>query len=212
MSSVGAAAFALTLAIGLLPGYPLIASWLGRLPVPQLPDKPEDILVDRPVPQRAGVFAVVARATELLTGMLLGAAVVGAVTILMLVGDGRTTSVLLAGSASAALLLRARLFPAARQRVPLLVGGAFGVAVLVTGMALRMDPGGGRLLMLPAILLVGAAALAAGLIYSRRSPSPYIGRIADIVDVVAIVALIPLASGVIGVYGSIQDLFASFGG
>ncbi|MFF5229330.1 type VII secretion integral membrane protein EccD [Dactylosporangium sp. NPDC000521] len=211
MPAAGSAAFALTLVIGLLPGYPLIASWLGKLPVPTLPDKPEDILVDQPVPKRAGVFAAVARATELLTGMLLASAVVGAVTIVMLGVDGRTTSILLAASASAALLLRARLFPAARQRVPLLAGGAFGVAVLLLGLVLRTDPGGGRLLVLPALLLVGGAIVAAGLIYSRRTPTPYIGRIADITDVVAIVALIPLACGVIGVYGSIQALFASFG-
>jgi type VII secretion integral membrane protein EccD len=211
MSTAGAAAFALTLVIGLLPGYPLIASWLGKLPVPELPDRPEDILEDRPVPKRAGVFAAVARATELLTGMLLSAAVVGAVTILMLVADGHTTSLLLAGSASAALLLRARLFPATQQRVPLLVSGAFGVALLVFGGLVRAETGGGRLLVLLLILIIGAAALTAGLLYSRKSPTPYVGRIADITDVVAIMALIPLASGVIGVYSSIQALFASFG-
>jgi type VII secretion integral membrane protein EccD len=211
MSTAGAAALVLTIVIGLLPGYPLIASWLGRLPVPELPDRPEEILEDKPVPKRTGVFAAVARATELLSGMLLSAAVVGAVTVCVLVVDGHVVSLVLAGSASAALLLRARLFPATQQRIPLLTSGSFGVALLLFGAVLRMPEGAARLLVLLAILLIGAVTLAAGLMYSHRSPSPYIGRIADIVDVMAIIALIPLASGVIGVYSSIQALFASFG-
>jgi type VII secretion integral membrane protein EccD len=212
MSRSGAAALTLTIVIGLLPGYPLIAGWLGKLPVPELPDRPEDILQDRPVPTRSGVFATVARATELLTGMLLSAAVVGAVAMVFLVLDGGLTSLLLTGSGAAALLLRARLFPATQQRIPLLVSGAFGFALLAFGALVRTHPGGGRLLVLLVIVLVGAAVLGAGLLYSRRTPTPYVGRIADFVDVLAIMALIPLASAVIGVFSAIQAMFASFGG
>jgi hypothetical protein len=58
-----------------------------------------------------------------------------------------------------------------------------------------------------AVLLV----LAATLTYSRRPPSPYLGRLADIADVLAIMALVPLACAVIGVYHAIQGTFASFG-
>ncbi len=48
--------------------------------------------------------------------------------------------------------------------------------------------------------------LAAGLVYSQRPPSPYLGRFADIVDVLAIMALIPLACAVLGLFGAIQGL------
>ena len=145
-------------------------------------------------------------------GTISTSGVAGAEAVTIAWGDGGTTSLLLAGSASAALLLRARLFPASQQRIPLLVSGAFGIGLLVFGALLRSAPGPGRLLVLLVILAIGAAALTAGVLYSRRTPTPYVGRIADIADVVAIMALIPLACGVIGVYASIQALFASFGG
>jgi len=213
MSPTGGAAVALTAAIGLLPGYPLLASWLGRLPVPELPSRPEQILEDRPVPKRTDVFASVARATELLSGMLLGAAVTSVCAMVFLgTVDDSTVGAVLILAAAVALLLRARLFALPRQRVPLLVGGATGLALLALGAALVAEPGSPRLLVVVAVVLVAVAALAAGLVYSRRTPSPYVGRAADILDVLAIMALIPLACAVIGVFDDIQGLFASIGG
>lgn len=210
-SPAGAAAVSLTAVIGLLPGYPLIASWLGRLPVPELPNRPEEILADRPVPRRSDVFAAVARATELLTGMLLAAAISSAVAVVFLViVDYRLSGGLLALAASAALLLRARLFGSPQQRVPLLASGIAGLGLLVLGFALTSGTGT-RLLVLALFILVAAAILAAGLIYSRRNPSPYLGRAADIFDVLAIIALIPLACAVTGLFSTIQGMFASIG-
>ena len=54
--------------------------------------------------------------------------------------------------------------------------------------------------------------LAAGLLYSRRPPSPYVGRFADIVDVLLLVSLLPVACLLTGFYGYVQGLFASLGG
>jgi type VII secretion integral membrane protein EccD len=212
MSSVGSAAVTLTVAIGLLPGYPLIAGWLGRLPVPELPERPEQILVDRPVPNRADVFAAVARATELLTGMLLSAAIVGTVTTVVLVRSGYVSGELLSFAGAGALLLRGRLFPTPAQRVPLLASGVAGLALLLFGIALRADTAGLRLLLLLAILAAAGVVLGAGLTFSRRAPSPYLGRLADIADIAMIMALVPLACAVVGVFHAIQSLFASFGG
>jgi type VII secretion integral membrane protein EccD len=213
MAAGGVAAVALTTVIGLLPGYPVIATWIGRLPVPELPDRPEDILADRPTPRRLEVFAAVSRATDLLSGMLLGAAVTGGVAIAcLLAADSSTPAALLAFAASVALLLRARLFALPRQRLPLLVSGVAGLAVVLLGAVASADPGAGRLMLLIVLLVAAAAVLAAGLAYSRRSPSPYVGRAADILDVLAIMALIPLACAVTGLYRAIQGLLASIGG
>jgi type VII secretion integral membrane protein EccD len=212
MAPTGAAAVALTAVIGLLPSYPLIATWIGRLPVPELPDRPEDILADRPVPKRLDVFAAVARATELLSGMLLAAGVTGGIAIAFLaVMDSSVPAALLGFAASTALLLRARLFALPRQRVPLLVSGVAGLLLLLLGAALGSGRGG-RMLLLVVLIVVAGVILAAGLIYSRRSPSPYVGRAADILDVLAIMALIPLACAVAGLFSAIQGLFASIGG
>jgi type VII secretion integral membrane protein EccD len=212
-SAGGAAAVALTVAIGLLPSYPLVASWLGRLPVPALPRRPEDIIEDRPLPKRSDVFAAVARASELLTGLLLAAAVTStAASAFLTIVDGSVGATLLTLSAAAALLLRARLFPTPQQRLPLLISGMIGLVLL--GFAVLPDArsGGARLLFLLVLVVIAVVVLVAGLLYSRGAPSPYFGRFADIFDVVAIMALIPLACGVLGVYGAIQGLFASIGG
>jgi hypothetical protein len=155
----------------------------------------------------------VARATELLTGMLMSAAVISSVTVAFLViGDRTTAGVLLSFAGGCALLLRARLFATPQQRVPLIVAGVTGLALLAFGVALTAGSAGPRLLVLFAMIAIGLAVLAAGMIYSRRTPSPYLGRIADIVDVLAIMALIPLACAVIGFFDLIQGLFASIGG
>jgi type VII secretion integral membrane protein EccD len=211
MSSTGSAALTLTIVIGLLPGYPLVAGWIGKLPMPALPDRPEQILGDQPVPERSGVFAAVSRSAELLAGFLLSASIVALLCMAMLAGQGATAGTALAITGALALLLRGRLFPTPRQRVPLLLSGGAGLALLAFGQMLRSD-GAMRLILLVVIAVAATVTLASGLVYSRRSPSPYIGRLADIVDVLAIMALLPLAAAVLGVYSAIQGLFASIGG
>jgi type VII secretion integral membrane protein EccD len=213
VSTAGAAAVTLVVAIGLLPSYPIVASWLGRLPVPDLPSKPEDILADRPVPRRTDVFAAVARSSELLTGMLLSAAVTSAIAIAFLVTlDGTPAGVFLSLAGVAALLLRARLFAMPQQRVPLLVGGLAGLATIGFAWALQERTTAAALTALAGTVAVAAIAVVAGLVYSRATPSPYVGRAADILDVLAIMALIPLACAVIGIFGAVRDMFATFGG
>ncbi|GIG57038.1 type VII secretion integral membrane protein EccD [Longispora fulva] len=210
-SAAGGAAVAATLAIGLLPAYPLLSIRMGRLPVPELPSRPEEMLVDKPVPPRSQVYASVVRADETLTGLLTGTAVVSAIAMAFLATSGGVTGVCLVATAVAALLLRARLFPTARHRVPLIVSGLVGVAMLTLAFAFAVD---NALLMLfgPLTLaVIAGVVLTGGLVYSKRAPSPYIGRLADTFDVLAIMALVPLACGVLGVYTAVQGLFASFG-
>ncbi len=211
MSTAGSAAVVLTVALGLLPSYPLIASWLGRIPVPTLPDRAEAILEDRPVPDRSDVFAAVARATELLSGMLLAASVVSVVASAILIGSGTPAAELLAGSGALALLLRGRLFPAAVQRIPLLASGFVGLAMFVVAARAHLTNPLARLAVLAIVLATAALVLAAGLAYSRRSPTPYVGRIADILDVLAIMVLVPFACAVVGVYEAVRAVFAGFG-
>ncbi|WP_433794089.1 type VII secretion integral membrane protein EccD [Actinoplanes sp. CA-252034] len=211
VSGAGAAAVALTAAIGLLPAYPVLAGWIGRLPFPDLPSRAEDIVKDQQTPRRADVFAAVVRASEVLTGFILSAAVcsIVAMTWLALSGAG-TSAVLLMIAAIAALLLRARLLPTPQQRVPLLTAGLLGLAGLGVGPVVTGAVSGVVLVALAA--LVTAVALPSALIYSRKAPSPYLGRAGDILDIIAIMALIPLACAVAGVFDGIRGLFASIGG
>ncbi|GGN18993.1 type VII secretion integral membrane protein EccD [Actinoplanes campanulatus] len=213
ITAAGAAAVALTTAIGLLPAYPVLAGWLGRLPFPELPSRAEEILADKPTPRRSDVFAAVVRASEVLTGLLLSTAICSVVSIVYLTAQRPDISgVLLIVAAVAALLLRARLLPMPRQRVPLLVAGLTGLAVLGLGAAYHADGRSPGMLLLAGAGVAAVIALSTALVFSRRQPSPYLGRAADVFDVVAIMALIPLACAVIGIFGSIRGLFASFGG
>jgi type VII secretion integral membrane protein EccD len=207
----GGAAVALTAAIGLLPGYPVLASWIGRLPFPELPSRAEEIIKDKPLPRRADVFTAVVRAGEVLTGLLLSAGLCSflAIAYLVVTGPG-IAAVLLMVAAVTALLLRSRLFATPQQRVPLLTAGVAGLAVLGIG-AVVADAIPGLVLLAGAALAV-AVALPAAVVYSRRPPSPYLGRAADLLDVLAIMALIPLACAVMGVFDDIRGLFATIGG
>ena len=214
LSAAGAAAVTLTVAIGLLPSYPVVASWIGRLPFPELPSRAEEILKDKPMPKRADVFAAVVRASEVLTGLLLAASIASIVAIVYLVtaGDRGVAVVLLIVDAVVALLLRARLLPTPQQRIPLLISGLAGAAVLGGGAAFDALGTKAGLLLLAIAAVIAAVALTSGLVFGRRAPSPYVGRTGDILDVIAIMALIPLACTVIGIFDAIRGLFASIGG
>jgi type VII secretion integral membrane protein EccD len=204
----GAAAVALTVAIGGLPGYPLLSAWLGRIPMPELPERPEEMLEDRPTPRRSAVFAAASRAHQLLNGLLLAASVVTLVcTVILLLRPSRW-GVLLAGVAAAAILLRARLFPTPRQRLPMLVSGCAATGLLAWAAVDDSTPTGRMLSWMVITTIVAGLVLAAGLVYSRTSPSPRLGRISDLLDVFAIMLLLPLACGVVGLYQYLQGIFA----
>jgi hypothetical protein len=90
------------------------------------------------------------------------------------------------------------------------VAGLVGLAALVGATPLAMST---RMPLVVQFAVIGgfaAAALLGGLRYSRRAPSPYLGRFAEIADVLAIMALVPLACVVAGLYAAIQGQFASF--
>lgn len=208
LPTVGLAGLTLTLGITMLPSYPLLSMRLGKLPMPVLPQRTEEMLRDDPVPQRSDVFAAVARADEILTGLLLAVSVASVVCGTVLTRADQLDAAALVGLASAGLLLRARLFPTPRQRIPLLAGGVLGLLQLFVVGALTLP----LLLTVLVALVVGGGVLAAGLLYSRRPPSPYVGRLADILDVLLLVSLLPVACVLTGFYSYVQGLFASLGG
>lgn len=208
VSPAGATAIVLTVGIGLMPAYPLLSIRLGKLPIPALPQTPEEMLEDRPVPRRSEVFASVSRSDELLTGLLLGVAVVSLVGSVILVMSGGAAEMVLILVAICALLLRSRLFPTPRQRIPLIVAGAGGFGVLMIDFAITTSATGMHYLLLLGTFAVGAFVLVSGLLFSRRAPSPYLGRFADIFDVLAIIGLVPVACIICGLYSYIQGVFA----
>jgi type VII secretion integral membrane protein EccD len=216
----GAAAILLSTLVCGIGVLPLVAIRFGKLPMPPvtLPTGAEaaegftaagtgPLDATRERPDRARVFASVGRTEELLTGMLTGHAVLTAAAALVLVFSGGTAGRILVAVSATALLLRSRLFVTVRQRVPLLSAGLAGFAVL--GLALLGDGDDGRLLALTAVGLAAAlVTVAAGATYSRRPPSPYLGRAADLLDTVMVISVVPVACAVLGLYSKVLDLIS----
>ncbi|MFG1652891.1 type VII secretion integral membrane protein EccD [Micromonospora sp. NPDC049275] len=196
----------LVFALGVIP---LLAIRLGKLPLPPItlpatasgpePERPRDL------PDRGRVHAAVTRTEEVLTGMLLGHAVlaVGAAVVLGLAGG--TPGVVLVAVVSAVLLLRSRLFVALRHRVPTVLAGLVGYAVLGAVLIDRADDTGRLALVLGGAAL-GLVTVTAGTGYARRAVSPYLGRVADLTDTALVVAVVPVACAVLDLYDRARGL------
>jgi len=217
-SAAGAAAVLMSVLVCGIGVIPLLAIRFGKMPTPPvtLPTGSEaeqgftgarNTAMDaaRELPDRARVFAAVSRTEELLTGMLIGHAALAVGAFVALASAGGLAARILMGLSIAALLLRSRLFVTLRQRVPLISAGLFGAFTL--GVDLLWGAGETTLLVVSVIgLLVAMSTVAAGATWSRRAPSPYLGRAADLLDSLAVIAVIPVACSVVGLYGLVSNI------
>lgn len=208
MAAHGVAALAVTIGIGGLPGYPLLALRLGRVPLPALPQRASEFLENDEPPPASTVFAAASRTDEILTGLLIGVALVSVVCGWYLAVHGGSASLAMLAAVAVALLLRGRLFAVPRHRVPLLVAGVIAAVLLVVVFVVAAEGNGTMTLYLFGVLAVAALISAAGVVYSKKNPSPYLGRFADIVDVLAILTLIPLACYLVGFYTYVRGVMA----
>jgi type VII secretion integral membrane protein EccD len=191
----------------LTPAGPILAIRLGRIPVPAIPESAGEILDDRPNVPAPQVFAAVARADEILTGMLLGVSVAGGTCLVMLgVVDGVAVPLLVAVS-TLTFLLRTRLYLATRQRVPLLVAGLAGAATLTIEFARSLDPAQRSLVPTAGLAVVAAAVVTLGLVYSRRGASPYVSRFLELFDAVLLMSVIPITCAAAGVFQAVRGNF-----
>jgi type VII secretion integral membrane protein EccD len=203
-AETGAAAAA-AIAFAWLPGLPMIAYRLARLPVPSVPAGPEDLKTDTESVDGQRVLDQSERADAFLAALLGAIAVIGAGASLVLAGSN-LAGLVLASVLGLLMLARARWFLSRRQRLPLLGAGsvALGAAIVASYVAGGQLP---RLIAVPALLVLIAGmaasiALAAG--DRRRSPLP--GRILDIFEMLLITAVIPLAVWASGLYSWIRSL------
>jgi type VII secretion integral membrane protein EccD len=216
-SASGAAAVLLSVLVCGIGVLPLLAIRFGKMPTPPvtLPAGGDaegftagssgTLDAARERPDRATVFAAVARTEELLTGMLIGHALLAAGAFVVLTTSDALSARILTAVSAAALLLRSRLFVTLRQRVPLVTGGLIGVASLGVNMLRHADP-----TVLLGVTLVGLVlalvTVVAGATYSRRPPSPYLGRAADLLDSLVVVSVIPVACAVVGLYSAVGNI------
>ncbi|GAA4460829.1 type VII secretion integral membrane protein EccD [Phytohabitans houttuyneae] len=200
----GAAAVLLSLLACGVGALPLAAIRLGRLPLPPVATPPGEG-TPAPRPDPAGVDAAVGRTEEVLTGLLIGHAALAVAASAVLVATGGAAGRVLVAVAAAGLLLRARLFVAVHQRVPLLAAGLGGAAAL--GVALPVTATPPVLLALAAGgTLAALTVVAAGVAYAHRPPSPYLGRAADVLDTALVVCVVPVACAVLDLYAAVRDI------
>lgn len=190
----------------LLPAMPLLAVRLGKVPMPALPRTVEDLLRDEPQPRREAVYQATARADEVLTGMIFGSIVVTVGCLIVLTAAGSVSALVLTGVVSLGYLLRARLVPTVRHRVPMLVGGLIGLALLPLVGAADAETVVRVLAVLPVAMVAAGISVSAGLAYSRRAPSPRLARFGDFLDILLQLAVVPVACGVLGLYTFMRAL------
>ncbi|MEV6302247.1 type VII secretion integral membrane protein EccD [Actinoplanes sp. NPDC051861] len=207
LDTTASASVALTTVVLLSPLAPLLAIRLGKIPVPELPESAGDILEDQPRTPAPKTFAAVARADDILTGVLLGGSIAASICVVVVGSAGGVAAPLLATLCTAALLLRTRMFLATRQRVPLLVAGLVGVATLSVGLSMLLPPALRPLISVLVLALVAAAVIAGGLVYSRRQSSPYLGRFLELLDTAVLITIIPVACAAVGVYAAVRGHF-----
>ncbi|MFC4003774.1 type VII secretion integral membrane protein EccD [Prauserella oleivorans] len=205
MDGVDGAAVAATAVLLCSPLFGPLAIRLGRVPMPVLPRSTADLVRDDPQPPRHAVYAAVLRADQLLTGMIGGAAAVAVLCLLLVAREASTSVVVLLSVLSAGFSLRARLYPALRHRAPLLCAGITGAGALAAG---PVTAGAGHLVFVtaPVLLGVGGVVVLAGLACSRRRPSPFFARSAELLEVAIVLACVPVLCAVLGLYGLARGL------
>jgi type VII secretion integral membrane protein EccD len=178
---------------------------LSRVPMPVLPRAATDLLRDDPQPPRTAVYAAVLRADALLTGMVAGLALVVVPCQVLLIMSDSTAGLVLVMLLTVGYLLRARLYPIVRQRVPMLTAGLTGAVCLGLG-PLMSDRAELLSTAGPVLLLAGVVAALLGVMHSTRDASPYLGRYAEILEVLVVLAIVPVACSVLGLYGYVRGL------
>jgi type VII secretion integral membrane protein EccD len=178
---------------------------LARVPMPVLPRGAADLLRDDPQPSRTAVYAAVLRADGLLSGMVGGLSLVVVPCQVLLITSDSTAGLILVILLTVGYLLRARLYPILRQRVPLLVAGLTGAVCLGLG-PLMSDRDDLLSMAGPVLLAAGAIAALLGVVHSTRKASPYLGRYAEILEVLVVLAIVPVMCSVLGLYGYVRGL------
>ncbi|ONI67122.1 type VII secretion integral membrane protein EccD [Kribbella sp. ALI-6-A] len=197
---------AAVLAGALLAFSPLFGSLsirLGRVPMPALPLTTADLVRDDPQPPRSMVYQAVVRADSLLTGLLTGSAVVAAICQLVLIRSEQTSAYWYVGLLAVGYLLRGRLYPVVRHRLPMAAVGVAGLVGLAVGPLMSTH---GLSFVVPLLLVGCALVVVAGIQASTRRLSPYLGRAAELLEIVVVLAVVPVCCAVLGLYAVLRGL------
>ena len=195
----------IAVALAALSLLPRLAVRLARLPLATVPTSSEDLAATDDVGDIDDVTARARLAGEYLTGTQIGCAVTVSFSAMLLGVHATVLSLALAGTAVAAMALRARSVAGLGGRIALIgSAGLSGVVAAVVVTFEHRDADGIGLLICE--LAIGLVALVVATARARRRPSPSTMRLVDFFEAALVIAVLPLAAGVMELYSALRHL------
>ncbi|MDV6013093.1 type VII secretion integral membrane protein EccD [Haloechinothrix sp. LS1_15] len=200
----GLAAGATAVALGLISVLPRATIWLAKLPLPHVPSTAEELKQDTGMSDFGAIEQRTSIAHEHMTGLLIGCGAAVAAGAIVSASDGNVFGIILAITATVALLLRSRTYANGTQAVALLTTGIASGAGLLLAWLWVSDPTARTAWVFSALVLIAAGALVLGVIFPQQRFSPPMRRSVEIFEAICIAAVLPLALGVMGLYGHLR--------
>lgn len=200
------AAVVFALAFALLPATPMLAYRMARLPIPTVPNDPEELRTDTTTVDGQWVLVQSKRADEFLTAMLGWVAAVGLGAAVVLAIGHTLASLILCSVLALLLLIRARWFLGLGQRLPLLIAGSVGLGAVALAVFLATSTTQRLTMVLGMLIVLAVISVGYGLAGAGRRISPVWARVLDITETVLIVSVVPLVLWVCDLYGWILSI------
>ncbi|MBA0124756.1 type VII secretion integral membrane protein EccD [Haloechinothrix sp. YIM 98757] len=187
-------------ALGLISTLPRTTIWLAKLPLPNVPSSAEELKQDAGFSDYGAIEQRTSIAHEYMTGLLIGCGAAVAIGAVVAASDGSVFGILLAITATLALLLRSRTYANGTQAVALLTTGMLAAGGLLLGWLWTAGPGARLMWVFGALFLIAACSLVVGVIFPKQRFSPPMRRSVEIFEAICIATVLPLALGVMGLY------------
>jgi type VII secretion integral membrane protein EccD len=185
---------------------PRLSLRTARLRVPQLPHDAEELQVDIEPETGTQVSLRVPVATACLDTIGVGSALFWAVALwLLTTREHGWAGWLLPLALSLAVLLRARGTNGTLQRVPAVLAGTYGLA-LVLVMRTAQDGPSGRAVALAVLLAAAVLLLVGAWRLPRARLLPIWGHLGDLLEIITAVSLLPLLLQVLNAYAYFRGL------
>ncbi|TDQ05773.1 type VII secretion integral membrane protein EccD [Labedaea rhizosphaerae] len=200
--SIAAGAVAVALAgISLLPRLTI---QLAKLPLPNVPGSAEDLKEDTGFPDYESIERRAGLAHEYMTGMIVGAGLVAALSVIEISAYSSIWNLLLSIVATAVLLLRGRSYANGAQAVALLSAGILAAAGILVDWLMRADAFEKLLWVFAVLVLIAAGSMVLGVVFPEQRFSPPLRRTVEILEAMCIALVLPLALAVMNLYMALR--------
>jgi type VII secretion integral membrane protein EccD len=195
------AGIAACIIVALLPAQPMLSLRLARLPLPRVPVDMDSFRRDDRPTLGPDVVRQTGEADAMLTGLITVTALTLGYCQVALAGSGQLRGVIFTAMLAIAQALRARHLKTRLQRGLLLTSALIGAISTTAAYCYAVGPLG-RLILIPAGVLLAVILLWYSLRMADKDPSPYWGRFFDVCEFAALGAILPLAAWVLDIFAA----------